>query len=119
MLSEGIIGVLGSVLGALSSWLAIKRAIHAPIAQLQEKVERLEREKIHSLSSDLNRHLSDDKSQRILTLLETIQANMSAMGSKIDRLCENTAKHDAQIEANRQYVANLDSAIQHIIQHKE
>ena len=118
MLTEGIIGVLGSVLGALSSWIAIKRAIHAPLEQLQEKVDRLEREKIQSLSAEMSRHISDDKSQRILALLEGIQANMSAMGVKLDRLCEATARHDAQIEANRQYISNLDAAVQHM-QHKE
>ena len=53
MIEEGIIGILGSVLGALSSWLAIRRTIRAPLESLQAKVEHLEREKLHGLATHL------------------------------------------------------------------
>ena len=112
MIEEGIIGILGSVLGALSSWLAIRRTIRAPLESLQAKVEHLEREKLHGLATAISQHIGDDKSQRMLTLLEGIQANMSIMAGKIDRLCEVTAKHGAQIEANERYIQNLDAALQ-------
>ena len=112
MLMEGAIGLAGSVLGALSSWLVIVRTLRAPVDALKEKVSRLEQEKIRNLEKSLEEHVREDKSQRMLAILEGIQGAMSGMSAKIDRLCEDSARQAAQIEANERDIHNLDASFE-------
>lgn len=123
MLLEGTIGLVGSVLGAALAALSIHSTLQKPVVELRKRVSELEAEKvserlanlageISGLKDQVTKHLGDDKSQRILTLLETMQAEVSKMTAKIDQLCQDTARQAAQIAATDKYVANLDASFE-------
>ena len=86
------------------------KAIRAPVRELERKVAELEAsrlsERLESLKAEiaterqrLEKHLEGDQSQRIVTLLETMQGTIRQMGAKIDRLCEDNASQRARLDA--------------------
>ena len=123
MLLEGIIGLGASVLGAALAALNIRIALRKPIADLQERVHALEGEKISdrlavqketlaALERRIEQHLDNDQGQRILTLLQTLQVEVSKQTGKLDKLCEDSARQQAQIDSNAQYIRNLDASFE-------
>lgn len=123
MLIEGAIGLVGSVLGALASALAIWSYVRRPVAALEEKIERLERDRLDRLdkqaataAAKLEQHIGADQGLRILTVLEQLQTTVSRISAKLDKLCEDAARQDAEIKANAKYIANLDASFE---RHKE
>lgn len=119
MLMEGFVGLAGGILGAVASWLAIARSLRAPVDALKEKVSRLEQEKLRKLELQIEQHLGGDQSQRMLAMLEGIQAEIAKMNAKIDKLCEESARQGAQIAANDRYLQNLDASFErHKQEHK-
>lgn len=109
MILEGAIGIAGGILGAIASAVTVAKAVRAPVRELEQKVATLEAERlgerldclradIEAHRTRLEKHLEADQSQRIVTLLETMQGSIRQMGAKIDRLCEENAKNAARLD---------------------
>lgn len=120
MLLEGAIGLLAGALGSAASAVALVRAFRAPVRELERKVADLEAsclaERLISLKGEidadrrrLEKHIEGDQSQRIVTLLETMQGTIRQMGAKIDRLCEETASLRARTDATESLVRRVSN----------
>lgn len=109
---EITVGMVGSVVGAIASSLTIWSNLRRPVDALKEKVDRLESDRMVKLERKMEQHCDSDKSQMILATLENLRGDVAKVDNKLDRIAEESARHDAKIEANAQYIKNLDNSFE-------
>ena len=89
------------------------------LERLNKRVEKGESEVKHlrddnfvKLEKKVDEHIKDDKSQQILTELQSLKGGFGKLGDKMDAVREETAKQGAEIVANGRYIKNLDHSFQ-------
>jgi len=112
MVVEVGIGVAGSVIGAVASSITIWSWLRRPVEALQEKLDRLEQERVCKIERKLESHVEGDRSQAILTTLEALRGEVAKVSNKLDRLGEDSARDAARIDAAQEYIKNLDRSFE-------
>lgn len=90
---------------------------------LADKIELLEKDKLADLKQRLENHLQQDQSQKILTMLESmektaaehrkqINGRLESLSTQVSRALETTEGHTQLIKSNRQYIDNLREDMQ-------
>lgn len=72
--------------------------------------------RIEKLEDALDEHIKKDNSKEIRADLKHILGTLSKIGDKVDHISSSTAKQEAEINAAKHYVENLDKSLQ---RHKE
>ncbi len=116
-------GMTGGVLYLLvSSYLnrrdAERDQLVNDVQRLTETIRILKDERIMKIELRVEDHISEDMSQRILTVVEAMSAKQSIIDTKVDRLSENNATLLANDRAKSLYIENLDKSIQRHKQEK-
>ncbi|GEM_PF-5667103 len=106
-LSNLFSSVIGAVTVGLLDFLFWGRQ-----GKLEDRVSKLETEKVDKLSAKFDKHLEADQSQRILALLEQVSGRMAKMEDSLQRALENNAGQDQRISNLALYTQNLDKALQ-------
>ncbi len=110
-MGELIIGVLSG----LASAATVLSFLWGFIAQLKRDLKQLETEKIDKLSTRIEDHIKEDRSQEILTKLENLTTAVNRLTDSTNRAVETNAGQTARIEAHDIYLNNLKSLLeQHI-----
>ena len=99
-------------------WL-VWRQLNADSAarkRLEERVNTLEVEKFDKLEKRVDSHISQDKSQELLTTMKHINGNIEKLTTQVSRALETNAGQSRDIENNKLYIANLREDLQSHIQ---
>ncbi len=82
----------------------LKDDLHKTEVDLNKKIDKVE--------SNLDRHKEADVSQQVLTELKTLNNTTSRTDARVAKIAEDTASQAAQIQANKEYIGNLDDSFQ-------
>lgn len=80
--------------------------------RLEEKVSLLEVEKFVKLEKRVEEHISQDKSQELLTTMKHINGNLEKLTAQVSRALETNAGQSRDIENNKLYINNLREDLQ-------
>ena len=105
---------LPSIACIILCWLVWRQMVSDSAARkrLEEKVNELETEKFRRIETRLDRHISEDKSQQILTQMNVINGTLEKLSAQISRVLESDAGQSRDIENNKQYISNLREDLQ-------
>ena len=89
------------------------------VAELARIIESLKKEHIDKLEIKIESHISEDKTDRLLTLTEGIANRQQQIDNKVSKqsddhskLCADLAKFAANCDAAYRYIENLDKSFQ-------
>lgn len=119
----------GTVVGALVIAL-IQRNLERDRDErkkLAQRVETLENDKIKRIESDLKqvaddckKHAAADRTQEVLTRLDTLVASVNKLADSTGRALEANAGQTAILDQHERYLGNLDHMLnRHITMHME
>ena len=106
--------IVASVIGtAFKFWLG---GIIAKGDKLENRVNELENKQMAKLEETLEAHIKEDRSAVTDAILGRIEKGVAQLTDRVGFFAETVSKHQAEIEANHNYVSNLDKSFQ---RHKE
>lgn len=82
------------------------------VQRLTESIRILKDERVQKIELKIEDHISDDKSQKILTIVENISNRQGIIDSTVQHLATDNAKLAANYEATYRYIENLDKSFQ-------
>ena len=84
--------------------------------KLENEVKQLRDKELAEVKSDIKDHLKKDNGAVTSAVLGRIEGGVNKLSDKIDRFAESSAKQQAEIQANKDYIENIDKSLQ---RHKE
>jgi hypothetical protein len=82
------------------------------VQRLSESIRILKDERVQKIEHKIECHISDDKSQKILTIVENISNRQEKIDSTVQHLLTENAKLAANYENTYNYIDNLDKSFQ-------
>lgn len=79
--------------------------------ELEKEDKHLER-RIDKVEENFDKHKEADVSQKILNSLETLNSTTARTDARVAKIAEDTADQNARINANKDYINNLDQSFQ-------
>lgn len=80
-------------------------------SRLSDKLERLEKDQVAELKRELDEHIGKDRSQEILTKLDSISGAVCKLTDSTSRALERSASQEAKIAAHDIWLANLNNSV--------
>ena len=99
---------------AILCWLTWRQLTADASARkrLEEKVARLETEKLGKLERRVEEHIKADRSQELLAEIRHLNGNVEKVTTQLTRALETNAGQEAKLEHTMQYADNLRDDLQ-------
>ena len=98
---------------------AERESLRGQVQELAKIIENLKKEHIDKLEIKIESHINEDKTDRLLTLVEGIANRQQHIDNKVSKqsddhakLCVDLAKFAANCDAAYRYIENLDRSFQ-------
>ena len=107
--------VVGTIVGACMQALR-KDALKAEVKQLKDQrivgLETAVEEGFDALETKLDKHISNDQSQAVMTKLDELGKKMSRVEDKMDATREDVASLKTNRDRDREFIDNVNGALQ-------
>jgi len=117
VVSAGIGGGIGTCLSIALFLRKIKEADEqreldrARIADLETTISDIKNKELGELKNEVKNHISKDRSQEILAVLNHLTGNINTLSTKIDRSLETNAAQNEKLRAHDLYLENLNKLL--------